>query len=135
VGKTTGRAVVSDAGLPLVPANHVITESDVMTARAAGKLDDLTLAVGAAVVNAGKEHAATAYDDAKTGAVNAYDATGDRIAVAQTAPVAAAAAAPVAAPAVAPVTIIVEQGGSVTIDTSGAAVHSSPAAERDLEKS
>lgn len=120
VGKTTGRAVVSDAGLPLVPANHVITDADVMTARAAGKLDDLTLAVGAAVVNAGKEHAATAYSDAS-----------DKIAATQAAPV----TAPVAAPAVAPVTIIVEQGGNVTIDTSGAAVHSSPAADSDLKKS
>lgn len=141
VGKTTGRAVVSDAGLLLVPASHVITETDVMTARAAGKLDDLTLAVGAAVVNAGREHAAAAYGDAKTGVTNAYDAAGDRIAAAQAAPVAPVAVpvatpvVPVAAPAVAPVTIIVEQGGNVTIDTSGAAVHGSPAADSDLKKS
>ncbi len=144
VGKTTGRAVVSDAGLPLIPAGHVITAADVALVRTAGKLDDLTLAVGAAVVNAGREHAADAYDATKTGAVNAYDAARDgavnaydaadaRIAAAQAAPVAPVAVP--AAPAVAPVTIIVEQGGNVTIDTSGAAVHGSPAAGPDIEKS
>ncbi len=138
LGKTTGRAVLADSGLPLIPANHVITESDVMAARAAGKLDDLTLAVGAAVVNAGKEHAASAYDSAKTGTVNAYDAASARLAAEPTAPATAPMAAPVApapvsaaAPAVAPVTIIVEQGGSVTVETSDTATHT----HHDLEKS
>ena len=154
VGKTTGRAVVSDSGLPLVPANHVITPTDVMVARTAGKLDDLTLAVGAAVVDAGRDHVAAAYDATKTGAVSTYDAASARLAAAQAdaaapapvpvapVPVAPApvAAAPVAAPAAAPVTIIVEPGGNVTVATSGAeappaAPHTATAHEAELEKS
>jgi len=137
LGKTTGHAVLADGGLPLIPANHVITESDVMVARATGKLDDLTLAVGAAVLGAGKDHVAAAYDATKTGAANAYDAASARLAEAQAVPVQAVpaaptpVAAPVAAPAVAPVTIIVERGGSVTVETPGTAAHP----EADLEKS
>jgi len=127
LGKTTGRAVLADSGLPLIPANHVITEADVMVARATSKLDDLTLAVGAAAVDAGKDHVAAAYDATKTGAANAYHAAGAQVAAAQAAPAPAAAAAP----AVAPVTIIVEKGGNVTVETSEAGVH--PRA--DLEKS
>ena len=137
LGKTTGRAVLSDSGLPLIPTNHVITESDVMVARATNKLDDLTLAVGAAVVDAGKDHVAAAYDATKTGVVNTYDAASARVAEAQAAPAAVpvaatpVAATPVAAPALAPVTIIVEQGGNVTVETPGAALHP----EADLKKS
>lgn len=127
LGKTTGRAVLADSGLPLIPANHVITESDVMAARATNKLDDLTLAVGAAVAAAGREHLTAAYDTAKTGVVNAYDTVSTQAVPAQTPPVqivpvqtAPVQTAPVqAVPAVAPVTIIVEQGGTVTVETSG----------------
>ena len=83
VGKTTGRAVTLENGATLVPANHVITEADVSAARAAGKLGDLTAAVGAQAVNDVRERAAGVYD--------------------------APAAAPATAPAAAPTVVIVEQ--------------------------
>jgi len=141
LGKTTGRAVLSETGLPLIPANHVITESDVMVARATSTLDDLTLAVGAAVLDAGKEHVAAAYDatrigavnaydTTKAGAVNAYDAASARIAEAQATPAVETVAAPVttalaAVPAVTasapPVTIIIEHPDNVTVETPGTA--------------
>ncbi|RYG48286.1 hypothetical protein EON79_04940 [bacterium] len=45
VGRTTGRSVVDDAGMVIVPEAKVVDELDVDKARAAGKLNDLTLAV------------------------------------------------------------------------------------------
>lgn len=142
LGKTTGRVVFSETGMPLIPANHVITEADVIVARAASKLDDLTLAVGAAVLDAGKEHVAAAYDTTRKGAVNAYDVTkagasnayvaaGTRIAEAQPTPAVETLAAPltttptavpIGAASASPVTIILEHPENVMVETPGTAV-------------
>lgn len=65
VGKTTGRAVASDGGLILIPADHVVTDADVAAARAAGKLGDLTAAVGAGAWESVKERVGDAYEGAR----------------------------------------------------------------------
>lgn len=78
VGRTTGRAVLSDSGVPLVPADHVITEADVEAAKAAGKLDALTAAVGAAAWESTQERIGDAYTGAKEQVGAAYDAARER---------------------------------------------------------
>lgn len=45
IGRTTGRPVVDDAGMTVVPEAKVVDQMDVDKARAAGKLNDLTTAV------------------------------------------------------------------------------------------
>lgn len=93
VGKTTARAVVSDTGVLLVPDNHVVTESDVFAARAAGKLDTLAGAVGATYVEDARERAGDAYDSAKDRVEDTVEAARARAAAHQAAQPAAAAAA------------------------------------------
>ena len=111
VGKTTGRAVLMDNGAVLVPAGHVITQVDADAAQAAGKLDDLSAAVGQASVDAAKTSVGNAYDSAKTGVTNAYDAATAPAPVVTT-------AAPVAVPAAASgVTIVIEHPENVTVQT------------------
>jgi len=76
VGKTTGRAVVSDAGVLIVPDNHVVTETDVFAARSAGKLGDLSAAVGAAYVENARERAGEAYENVRERAAASAATTG-----------------------------------------------------------
>lgn len=65
VGKTAGREVVSDEGLIIVPAGATITELHVVAAREAGKLGDLTTAVGADALSTARDKAAVTIDNAK----------------------------------------------------------------------
>ncbi len=114
VGKTTGRAVVSDAGLLLVPDNHVVTDADVFASRAGGKLGDLSAAVGASYVEDARERAAAAYDNAKEKAGDAYDAARERD----------AASAPAAAPAVVAATtptVVIQNPEHVLVQSPDAA--------------
>lgn len=65
IGKTAGRDVTFADNTTLVTTGTVITEEHVMAARAAGKLGDLTTAVGADALAHAKESAAAKYDETK----------------------------------------------------------------------
>ncbi|MER3495704.1 MAG: hypothetical protein C4320_02095 [Armatimonadota bacterium] len=65
VGKTVGRDVLLENGMPLITAGSTITEAQVATAREAGKLGDLTTAVVASALNSAKETVGEKYDAAK----------------------------------------------------------------------
>ena len=119
VGKTTGRAVVSDTGLLLVPDNHVVTEADVFAARAGGKLGDLSAAIGASYVEDARERASAAYDSAKEKAGDAYDAARERSAVASADPVAVAGTPSVVIQN--PEQVIVQSPDAATIPTTATA--------------
>lgn len=69
IGRTTGRVVLSEAGAILVPADHVVNEVDVAAARAAGRLNDLTAAVGAGAWEAARERFEGPEERGPTGAV------------------------------------------------------------------
>lgn len=101
VGKTTGRAVIAENGAVLVPAQHIITQADVVTVRNAGKLNDLSAAVGTQAFEAFKDRVG-----------DAFDATKERL---------AAANSPAAQTAGASVTIITSQPVVVEGTASGGA--------------
>lgn len=115
IGKTTGRPVLADSGVPLVPANHVVAATDVAIARAAGKLNDLTAAVGTAAFDSVKDRAGDVYDNAKERAGDTYDNAKERAGDAydnfqerRTEVAASQPQTPAAAPA-APVVVVIEQ--------------------------
>jgi uncharacterized protein YrrD len=69
VGRVTGRAVLTEAGAVLVPADHIVNEVDVAAARAAGRLNDLTAAVGMGAWEAARERFEGPEEPRSTGAV------------------------------------------------------------------